>query len=70
MKTKIIQFGDLALRYYPNLGYKRAIRLFRRELEVTKGLLGALKRAGYRPNTRLLTHTQVSVIEKFLGECE
>jgi len=37
-------------------------------LEATKGLIGSLNRAGYSPKNRLLTHTQVRVIEKYLGE--
>ena len=61
-------FGTLAQRYYPDKTYRTATRLFRRELEVTKGLLRALKRAGYTPTTRLLTSTQVRIIEEFIGE--
>ena len=61
-------FGALAQRYYPDKTYRTATRLFRRELEVTKGLLRALKRVGYSPTSRLLTSTQVRVIEKFIGE--
>ena len=61
-------FGALAQRYYPDKTYRTATRLFRRELEVTKGLLRALKRVGYTPTSRLLTSTQVRVIEEFIGE--
>ncbi|MBO5677640.1 MAG: DUF4248 domain-containing protein [Bacteroidaceae bacterium] len=57
-----------AQRYYPDKTYRTATRLFRRELEVTKGLLRDLKKAGYTPTSRLLTRTQVRIIEKFIGE--
>lgn len=63
-------FGTLAQRYYPDKTYRTATRLFRRELEVTKGLLRALKKAGYTPTSRLLTRTQVRIIEKFIGEAD
>lgn len=61
-------FGLLAMLYYPDRGYKRAVHLFRQELRLTRGLLDALKRVGYRETQRLLTPRQVSVIEDFLGE--
>ena len=61
-------FGNLAMRYYPDKKYRTATRLFRYELEATKGLLRALKKAGYTPTSRLLTRTQVRIIEKFIGE--
>ena len=64
----LISFGTLAMRYYPDKTYRTATRLFRHELEVTKGLLRALKKAGYTPTSRLLTRTQVRIIEKFIGE--
>ena len=61
-------FGRLALLYYPDHGYKRAVHLFRQELRLTRGLLDALKAVGYRENQRILTPRQVQVIEDFLGE--
>lgn len=61
-------FGHLALLYYPDHGYKRAVHLFRQELRLTIGLLDALKAVGYRENQRLLTPRQVQVIEEYLGE--
>ena len=61
-------FGRLALLYYPDRGYKRAVHLFRQELRLTRGLLDALKRVGYRENQRVLTPRQVQVIEEYLGE--
>ena len=41
-------FGHLSMLYYPHLSYKRAVHLFRQELRLTRGLLDALKRVGYR----------------------
>ena len=61
-------FGRLALVYYPDRGYKRAVHLFRQELRETRGLLQALTDVGYKGNERLLTPRQVQVIEDFLGE--
>ena len=61
-------FGTLAQRYYPDKKYRTATRLFRHELEATKGLFRALKKAGYTPTSRLLTRTQVRIIEEFIGE--
>ena len=54
--------------YYPDRGYKRAVRLFRQELKETRGLLQALTDAGYHGNERILTPRQVEIIEDYLGE--
>lgn len=62
------RFGRLALLYYPDHGYKRAVHLFRQELRETRGLLQALQDVGYKGNERILTPRQVQVIEEFLGE--
>ncbi len=62
------QFGNLAMLYYPGRGYKRAVHLFRQELEHTRGLLEALQAIGYRENHRILTPRMVQVIEEYLGE--
>lgn len=62
------QFGNMAMRYYPGRGYKTAIRLMRKEIVLTRGLLEALQAAGYQEHQRLLTPRQVMIIEKFLGE--
>ena len=62
------QFGKLAMQYYPDHSYKSAVRLFREEIRLTRGLLAALKAVGYKENKRKLTPRQVQVIEKFLGE--
>ena len=61
-------FGRLALLYYPDRGYKRAVHLFRQEIRQTRGLLQALTNLGYRGNERILTPRQVQLIEEYLGE--
>ena len=63
-----LQFGNLAMRYYPGRGYKRAVHLFRQELEHTRGLLEALQNVDYRPQQRTLNKRQLEVIQDFLGE--
>ena len=62
------RFGRLALLYYPDHGYKRAVHLVRQELRLTRGLLPALQDVGYKGNERILSPRQVQVIEEFLGE--
>jgi hypothetical protein len=63
-----LQFGNLAMRYYKGKNYKTALRLFRKEIELTRGLLQALQDVGYRDNQRLLNKRQLEVIEEYLGE--
>lgn len=65
---KFYQFGRLALRYYPDRGYKRALSLFRDELHYTRGLMDALKKVGYHDHQRMMTPRQVRIIERYLGE--
>ena len=67
-RKKCRQFGRIAMRYYPDRGYKRAIRLFREEIRLTRGLLQALERVGYQECQRMLSPRQVRVIKEFLGE--
>ena len=61
-------FGRLAMLYYPERGYKRAVHLFRQELRETRGLYQALLDLGYKDNQRMLNKRQLEVIEDFLGE--
>lgn len=62
------QFGRLAMQYYPGRGYKAAVRAFRKEIELTRGLMSALSDTGYTSTQRLLSPRQVSIIEDHLGE--
>ena len=63
-----LQFGNIAMRYYKGKNYKTALRLFRKEIELTRGLLDALQAIGYRDSQRVLTPRQAQVIEDYLGE--
>jgi hypothetical protein len=67
---KFRQFGNLAMSYYPDRGYKRAVALFREELKITGGLQKALEELGYHENQRMLSPRQVRVIEEYLGESD
>jgi hypothetical protein len=69
-KADKMQFGNLAMLYYPDRTYKCALRLFRREFELTKGLLPALEAVGYRQNQRILSPRMIKVIEEYLGEMD
>ena len=69
MKTRYpCYFGFLAQLYYPDKQRRTAVRLFRKELTLTSGLLKALTKEGYKPTTRKLTRRQVRVIERYIGE--
>ena len=61
-------FGSLAMRYYPDLSYKSALRQLRNEIRITRGLLPALQECGYHEHKRLLSPRQVKVIEEYLGK--
>ena len=61
-------FGRLAMLYYPDRGYKRAVHLFRQEIRDTRGLYDALLDLGYKDNQRMLNKRQLEVIEDYLGE--
>ena len=62
------QFGRLAMQYYPGRGYKAAVRAFREELRLTRGLMDALTATGYKDTQRLLSPRQIRIIEDYLGE--
>ena len=61
-------FGELAQMYYPDRNERSAIRLFREEMHLTRGLWDAMVAVGYKPYTKVLTRGQVKTIVKFLGE--
>ena len=67
-RRKQCHFGRLAMLYYPDHGYKRAVHLFRQELKETRGLLQALTDAGYKDSQRILNKRQLDIIEDYLGE--
>ena len=61
-------FAELAQMYYPDRNERSAIRLFREELLVTRGLKDALVALGYRRYNKILTRGQVQTIIQYLGE--
>ena len=61
-------FGQLAQMYYPDRGERSAVRLFREEMHLTRGLWNALTAVGYKPYCKVLTRGQVKTIVQFLGE--
>ena len=63
---KNYNFGELAQMYYPECDYQSALRLFREELHVTRGLWDALTAEGYREKQKVLTRAQVKTIVRFL----
>ena len=67
-KIKDYPFGALAQMYYPDRGERSAIRLFREEMHLTRGLWEAMTAVGYKPYTKVLTRGQVKTIVQFLGE--
>ena len=64
------QFGHIAMAYYPELGYKAALRMFRKEIEQSAKLFEDLKALGYQGNERILSLRQLKAIEKHLGGME
>ena len=64
------QFGHIAMAYFPELGYKAALRMFRKEIEQSAKLYEELKALGYKGNERILSLRQLKVIEKHLGEMD
>ena len=65
---KPCNFGDLAQLYYPDHNYDSALRHFREEMKLTRGLWDALTAVGYKPYCKVLTRGQVKTIVQFLGE--
>lgn len=61
-------FGQLAQLYYPDRDERSAVRLFREEMHLTRGLWDAMTAVGYKPYTKVLTRGQVKTIVQFLGE--
>ena len=61
-------FGQLAQLYYPDHNYDSALRHFREEMHLTRGMWKAMTAQGYKENTKQLTRAQVRTIVQFLGE--
>ena len=61
-------FGELAQMYYPDRNYQSALRHFREEMHLTRGMWAAMVAEGYKENTKTLTRSQVRTIVRFLGE--
>ena len=64
-QIKPYNFGELAQLYYPDHNYQSALRLFREEMHLTRGLWDAMVAEGYKEK-KMLTRAQVKVIVKFL----
>ena len=54
--------------YYPDHQYDSALRHFREEMHLTRGLWEAMTAVGYREKQKLLSRSQVKTIVTFLGE--
>lgn len=67
-KIKPYGFGQLAQMYYPDHNYDSALRHFREEMHLTRGMWDAMTAVGYREKQKLLTRSQVKTIVEFLGE--
>ena len=67
-KIQPYNFGKLAQLYYPDHNYDSALRLFREEMHLTRGMWAAMTAEGYKEKTKVLTRAQVRVIVQFLGE--
>ena len=67
-KIKDYPFGELAQMYYPDHNYDSALRHFREEMHLTRGMWKAMVAQGYKPYSKVLTRAQVKTIVQFLGE--
>jgi len=67
-KIKPYPFAELAQMYYPDHQYDSALRHFREEMHLTRGLWEAMTAVGYREKQKLLSRSQVKTIVTFLGE--
>ena len=67
-KIQPYRFGDLAQLYYPDHNYDSALRNFREEMHLTRGMWKAMVAEGYKEKTKMLTRSQVRTIVQFLGE--
>jgi hypothetical protein len=61
-------FGQLAQMYYPDHNYQSALRHFREEMHLTRGMWAAMTAVGYKEKLKYLSRSQVRTIVQFLGE--
>lgn len=61
-------FGELAQMYYPDHNYDSALRHFREEMHLTRGMWEAMTAVGYKERRKYLSRSQVKTIVHFLGE--
>ena len=59
---------DLAMAYFDGCSKRTAGRLLAREINLTPGLLDALKSTGYRPSQKRLSPRQLQILISHLGE--
>ena len=59
---------DLAKIYFADYDKEVARRLLAREINLTPGLLDALRPTGYRPAQKRLSPRQLQILFSFLGE--
>ncbi len=67
-KIKPYPFAELAQMYYPDHQYDSALRHFREEMHLTRGLWEAMTAVDYREKQKLLSRSQVKTIVKYLGD--
>ena len=67
-KIKPYPFAELAQMYYPDHQYDSALRHFREEMHLTRGMWAAMTAVGYREKQKVLSRSQVYTIVKYLGE--
>ena len=67
-KVKPYRFGDLAQMYYPDHNYDSALRHFREEMHLTRGIWAAMTAVGYKEKLKYLSRSQVRTIVQVLGE--
>ena len=68
MKIRAYQKGELALMYYPWCCRHQAVRCLNRDIDKAWTLRRMLKQTGWKPNNRVFTPQQVSLILSKLGE--
>lgn len=65
----IYQFKqDLAMAYFDGCSKRTASRLLAREINLTPGLIDALRPTGYRPAQKRLSPRQLQILFSYLGE--